>query len=123
MSIKLTIAERFDLLHHVARLPSTIALRFAIDEFQSLVDFDEGEKKEFGIVVDKNTFAIKSNDEDYTKEFTSFPPAVLTSMSVFIVKYDVDEMKNNEFVQDTLTLFKRIVDAFLGDATIVDIVE
>lgn len=109
MAFQLTIKERYDLMHNIARMPCTVALRFAVDEFNSIVDFTEQELREKAITIDKTTYDITSNDDSYEITVDSLPQGVVSAIKVFIKMYDTDDMKTNAMVQDTLKLYKKVI--------------
>lgn len=109
MAFQLSIKERYDLMHSIARMPCTVALRFAVDEFNSIVDFTSQELVDKAITIDKTTFDITSNDDAYTITVEALPSGVVSAIKTFIKMYDTDDMKGNAFVQDTLKLYKKVV--------------
>lgn len=109
MSLKLNIKERYELLHHVGRLPCTLQLRYSIDAFQKMIEFTGEEIKSKDIKIDTTSFQISSNDDTYEIELNSVPEGVARSIADWVKKYDVDEMKDNGLVQDALTVFKKVI--------------
>lgn len=109
MAFQLSIKERYDLMHSIARMPCTVALRFSVDEFNSIVDFTEKELVDKAINIDKHTFEITSNDDAYMITIEKLPSGIVSAMKTFIKMYDTDDMKTNTFVQDTLKLYKKVV--------------
>ena len=109
MAFTLTIKQRYELIHHVGRLPSTLSFRFAFDAFQKLVEFTPEEMQQYQIKVNPETYEIECNNADYVVEYTVFPEGVVKAMREWTERYDVDEMKNNGLVQDALTIFKTIL--------------
>lgn len=109
MSFNLTISERYELMHHIARLPCTISLRYSIDEFNKLIDFTDDEINSKQITINKTTFDIDSNDSEYVVSYDKFPSGIVDAINKFILQYDIEETKQNSFVQNTLKLFKKVV--------------
>lgn len=110
-SFTLTIKERYELMHYVARLPCTVGLRYAIDDFNKLIDFTEVEIKSKKITIDKSSFELSSNDDSYTITINvcEFPAGVANAIKTFVAMYDVDQMKDDEHVQQCLALFKKVI--------------
>jgi hypothetical protein len=109
MSIKLTIKERYELLHHVGRIPCTLQLRYSIDALQKQIEFTNEEITSKEIKVDPTTYHISSNDDSYEIELNSIPEGVARSIATWVTKYDVNEMKDNGLVQDALGIFKKVI--------------
>ena len=109
MAFQLSVKERYDLMHNIARMPCTVALRFSVDEFNSLIDFTEQELTEQAITIDKMTYEITSRDPGYTITVESLPKGVVSAIKTFIKMYDTPDMAGNAFVQDTLKLYKKVI--------------
>ena len=109
MPFALNIKQRYELIHHVGRLPSTLSFRFAFDAFQKQVEFTPEEIQKYQIKVNPETYEIECTDPDYVVEYASIPEGVARAMREWSERYDVDEMKNNILVQDALTIFKTVL--------------
>lgn len=109
MAFTLTIKERYELRHHIGRLPCTLDLRFDFAKMQNLLDFTEDEIVSKEITIDRNTYTIQCNDDSYVVEYDGLPSGVFNAINKFIKKYDIVGVKKNEFVQSALYLFKKVV--------------
>lgn len=109
MAFTLTIQQRYDLMFYISRLPCSVSLRYALSAFEDIIDFTPEEMKTKQITLDKQSFTISSNDPTYTITVESLPDGITKAINQFIAQYDVPDMKQNGFVQETIALFKLVV--------------
>lgn len=106
--VSLTIRERFELIKYTHRLPSTLKLRLAVDEFFNMLEITDEEATKFQIKVDPATFELSCNDESYVTVFDKLPEDALTAIKNYIYSFDTEENKENPVLQKALVIFKKV---------------
>lgn len=107
--MQLTIKDRYELRKYVGALSCTLALRYAIEEFNRQIDFTPDEMVNYGIKVDETTFEVMSSDDSYAIDVTSVPEAVVRSMKDYVNQYDVEQTKENPIIQKAIAAFRKVL--------------
>lgn len=109
--ISLTVRERFDLIKYTHRLPCTLKLRLAVDEFFNSIEITDDESAKFGISVNPATFELVCNDENYIVVYETFSADIITALKNYINDFDTEENKENTTLQKALVIFKKVVNS------------
>lgn len=109
MSKKLNLEDRYYISMYSRRLPCTLELRFAIDNFLDQIAITGEEASEYKVDVDKETNEFKCTDLDYVVEYPEFPQPVINAMNTYIGMYDHEKNADNVLLQRTIEYFKKIL--------------
>ena len=109
MSKKLNLEDRYYISMYSRRLPCTLQLRFAIDDFLEQITITADEVAQYEIDIDKNTMEFKCNNSEYSVEFTEFPEPVLDAINTYIGMYGHEKNKENVLLQRTFTFLKKVL--------------
>lgn len=105
--MKLTLEERFNLSRYSRKLPCTLALRMAINDFLAQIEITGDELKQYNVTIGQNTFDC--NDPDYSVSYESFPAPVVESMRRYVKVVDNEKNSDNVMLQKIIETFKKVV--------------
>lgn len=105
--MKLTLEERFNLSRYSRKLPCTLALRMAINDFLAQIEITSDELKQYNVIIDQNSFDC--NDPNYTVSYESFPVPVIESMRHYVKVVDNEKNTDNVMLQKIIESFKKLV--------------
>lgn len=105
--MKLTLEDRFNLSRYSRKLPCTLGLRLAIDDFLSQIEITATEFDTYEIKITANSF--KCNDSTYTVSYESFPQPVIDSMRKYVSIVDNEKNTDNVLLQNIIESFKKII--------------
>lgn len=109
MSTKLNLEDRYYISMYSRRLPCTLQLRFAIDDFLEQITITPEEVTQYAIDITKDTMEFTCNDYDYSVEYTEFPEPVTDAINTYIGMYDHDKNKENVLLQRTFKFLKKVL--------------
>lgn len=109
--VSLTIRERFDLIKYTHRLPCTLKLRLAVDEFFNSLEITEEESTKYGINVNPATYEVSCNDENYVVVYEKFSDNMISALKDYVTGFDTEENKENTTLQKAFVIFKRVINS------------
>lgn len=109
--VSLTIRERFDLIKYTHRLPCTLKLRLAVDEFFNSLEITDEESSKYGIEVNPATFELVCNDDNYTVVYDSFSENMISALKDYVTGFDTEENKENTTLQKAFVIFKKVINS------------
>ena len=105
--VKLTVADRHNILKYAYNLPSTLGTYFSFDEFASLLEFTPEEEKEFEIHIEEGEIKCNCPERTFDFDIEKVPEAIAAAIRTRVADYK-DEMqklreanKGNESYQDS----------------------
>lgn len=109
MSIKLNLEDRYYISMYSRRLPCTLQLRFAIDDFLEQITITADEVSQYGVDVDKTNMEFICTDAEYVIEYEEFPVPVVDAINTYIGMYDHEKNNENVLLQRTFKFLKKVI--------------